>query len=105
MKYTEEEILFIKSYINTVSMRLQRRYNLSKPETDILITDSVFYKLIQEDPEYVVNHNVNYWVDDIYKGMTTAQRLKHHLDENGKEYYTNIIEETKRVLESKNKTK
>lgn len=114
LKGTMKEEDFIQEYIEDVIQDLQNYYHIDENEAHKLLEGSAFLTTMERDPEYVINHNTEYWAERIYttrakamndkqKELTTMQRLKLHLDENGKEYYEKIQEETNRILENEKK--
>lgn len=69
---TQEDKLFIQEFIGDVLEELQESYQLRLKEANNLIEKSVFLELMEEDPEYVVNHDVEYWADRIYGAKKRA---------------------------------
>lgn len=65
---SNEDKHFIQEYITDVKEELQLKYNLDSLEVNKVVSDSVFIKLMASDPEYVVNHDTDYWVEKINRG-------------------------------------
>lgn len=63
----QENEEFVHRFIDAVKKQIKEFSDLSTEEIDILVHESVFFELIKEDPEYVVNHGVGYWVEEINK--------------------------------------
>ncbi|MGM0879134.1 MAG: hypothetical protein ACQEWV_31975 [Bacillota bacterium] len=60
-----EDKVFIRDYIDDVIENLQEMYNIDEEVSNQLVADSAFLKLLKIDPEFVVNHDTEYWAEKI----------------------------------------
>ncbi|TKH10668.1 hypothetical protein FC678_14100 [Peribacillus simplex] len=51
--------------MGNVISKLNRLYNVNETEAERLLEGSAFLASLKTDPEYVVNHSTEYWVEEL----------------------------------------
>lgn len=88
-----ENKIVVEKYIRNVIAKLYRFYGFEEHAAFQLLEGSAFLETLKTDPEYVVNHNTGYWVEELYKRSKkiTIEKFKrgqlvHHLGHSSKPY-------------------
>lgn len=62
-----EDFMFVEEYIEDVIADLKKLYSVDDEEAFQLLEGSAFIATLNNDPEYVVNHDTEYWAGRLYE--------------------------------------
>lgn len=63
---TPEDRMYFQEYIEDVVQDLQEIYNVDQVEASKLLKGSAFLTTMERDPDYVVDHDTEYWAERLY---------------------------------------